>query len=126
MQVEARMHLEPALYCRGLVSGTVVDDQMQVEIGGGLLIDLLEKVEKLSMPMTRHASSDDLAVQHVQRCEQGRGAVALVVVAHGAGAALLHGQAGLGAIESLDLAPCRRRTGAKPCQEDAWRARTGP
>jgi hypothetical protein len=47
------MHLEPALYCRGLVSGIVVDDQMQVEIGGGLLIDLLEKAQKLSIPMTR-------------------------------------------------------------------------
>src|SRR3546814_2864012 len=47
--------------------------------------------------------SSDL-VQHVERGEERRRAVALVVVGHGAGAALLHGQAGLGAVERLDLA----------------------
>src|SRR5215213_12011301 len=36
--------------------------------------------------------------------EQRGGAMALVVVGHGAGAALLQGQAGLGAVECLDLA----------------------
>src|SRR3954469_7123228 len=35
--------------------------------------------------------------------EQGRCAVALVVMRHRAGPALLHGQAGLGAVEALDL-----------------------
>jgi hypothetical protein len=36
--------------------------------------------------------------------KQGRGAVALVIVGHRAGAVLLHGQAGLGAVEGLNLA----------------------
>ena len=49
-------------------------------------------------------AADDLAVEHVERGEQRRRAVALVVVGHGAGAALLHRQAGLGAVERLDLA----------------------
>ena len=38
-----------------------------------------------------------------ERREQGGGAVALVVVGHGAGPALLHRQARLGAVERLDL-----------------------
>ena len=46
----------------------------------------------------------DAAVEHVERGEQGGGAVALVVVGHRAGAAGLHRQARLGAVERLDLA----------------------
>lgn len=56
------------------------------------------------MSMARHASPDNPAIQHIQRCEQGGGAVALVVVGHGAGAPLLYGQSRLGAVEGLDLA----------------------
>ena len=44
------------------------------------------------------------AGQHVQRGEQGRGAVALVVVGHRAGPAGLDRQRRLGAIQRLDLA----------------------
>lgn len=40
---------------------------------------------------------------NVERGEQGGRAVALVIVGHGRGAALLQRQAGLGAIERLDL-----------------------
>lgn len=42
VRVEARMRLEPALHRRGLMSGIVVDDQMQVEMRRGFLIDQLE------------------------------------------------------------------------------------
>ena len=56
------------------------------------------------MAMPRHAGPDHLAVEHVQSREQGGRAVALVVMGHGAGTALLHRQARLGAVERLDLA----------------------
>ena len=72
--------------------------------GWDLRLDLVEKADELLMPMPLHAAADDLAFEHVEGGKQGGGAVALVVVGHGAGAALLHGQAGLGAIERLDLA----------------------
>ena len=55
------------------------------------------------MSVALHAAADDGAVEDVEGGEQGGRAVALVVVGHGAGAALLHGQAGLGAVERLDL-----------------------
>src|SRR5271165_7614237 len=45
-----------------------------------------------------------LPVEHVQRREQGRGPIALVVVGHRAGAPLLHGQTGLGPVQRLNLA----------------------
>ena len=51
-----------------------------------------------------HAAADHPAVEDVERGEQGRGAVALVVVRPGAGLAWLQRQAGLGAVERLDLA----------------------
>ena len=56
------------------------------------------------MPVALHVAADDRAVENIQRGEQRRRAVALVVVGHRAGAALLQRQAGLGAVERLDLA----------------------
>ena len=53
--------------------------------------------------MALHTSANDLAFEHVESSEQRRCAVALVVVGHRAGSALLHRQAGLGAVEGLDL-----------------------
>ena len=104
VQMEAWMRFDPALHGRRLVGGIVVDDEMKIETSRGLLVDQLEKAQELAMAMTRHASSDHPAVEHVQRGEQGGGAVALVIVGHRPGAPLLHGQSRLGAVESLDLA----------------------
>ena len=56
------------------------------------------------MPVARHAFADDGAVEHVESREQGRGAVALVVMRHRPAAALLHRQPRLGAVKGLDLA----------------------
>ncbi len=60
VQMEARMFLEPTLHGRGLMGGIVIDNQMQIETGRGLLIDHLEKAQELSVSMARHASSDNL------------------------------------------------------------------
>src|SRR6185437_1963291 len=77
---------------------------MQVERGWCFAIDAPEEAQELAMPMARHAFADHRTIEHVERREQGGGTVALVVMRHGAGAALLHRQARLGAIERLDLA----------------------
>ena len=55
------------------------------------------------MAVALHAAADDLAFQHVERGEQAGGAMPLIVVGHRPAAALLHRQAGLGAVERLDL-----------------------
>ena len=86
------------------MGGIIIDDQMQVEIGQRPLVDGLEKAEELAMPVAGHAFADDGAVEYVERREQGRGAVALVVMRHRPAAALLHRQARLGAVKGLDLA----------------------
>ena len=71
---------------------------------GTCCLDGVEEADELLMAVALHVAADDRAVEHVERGEQRRRAVPLVVVGHGAGAALLHRQAGLGAVERLDLA----------------------
>jgi hypothetical protein len=56
------------------------------------------------MAMALHTLADHLAFENVEGCEQGGGAMSLVVVREGCGAALLHRQAGLSSVERLDLA----------------------
>ena len=86
------------------MGGVVVDDQVNVQIGQGLAVDPVEETNELLVAVALHAVADDLAIEQVERREQGGRAVALVVVGHGAGPALLHGQARLAAVECLDLA----------------------
>ena len=70
VQMEAGMGFEPALYGRRLMRGIIVNDEMEIETGGGLLVDQSEKAQELAMSMARHASPDNLAIQHVQRCDR--------------------------------------------------------
>ena len=56
------------------------------------------------MAMALHVAAHHGSVEHVQRREQGRRPVPLVVVGHGSGAAFLERQAGLRSVERLDLA----------------------
>src|SRR5262247_2986326 len=56
------------------------------------------------MAMTFHALPNDFAAKYIECREQGRHAVALVVVGHRTSAPLLHRQSRLGAVEGLDLA----------------------
>ena len=114
MEDEAGMALEPGTDLRVLVGGVVVEDDVDDLAGRHLGLDGVEEADELLMPVALHAAADDLALEHVERGEQGRRAVALVVVGHGAAAALLQRQAGLGAVERLDLALLVDR------QHDAW------
>ena len=77
VQLEARMQFDPALHGWRLVSSVVVNDEMEIETGRGLLVDQFEKAQELAVSMPWHAGPDDGAVQHVQSREQGGGAVAL-------------------------------------------------
>jgi hypothetical protein len=95
---------EPVLDLRMLVGGVVVDDDMDDLAGGDLGFDGVEKADELLMPMALHAAADDLAFEHVEGGEEGRGAVADIVVGHGAAAPLLDREPWLGAVEGLDLA----------------------
>jgi hypothetical protein len=87
-----------------LVGGIIVDDGVDRFSLGDLGLEGVQEADELLMPMAWHTTADDLAIQDVERGEQGGSAVALVVVGHGARPSLLHRQARLGAVEGLDLA----------------------
>src|SRR3990167_6857225 len=101
--MEPWMSPEPRLHARVLVGRVIVHDDMQIECGRGLDVDLLEEADELLMPMARHALANHLAVEHAEGRKQGGRAVALVVVRHRPTAALLQWKAGLGTIEGLNL-----------------------
>src|SRR3954468_6067304 len=109
---------EPGNHLRLFVDGVVVEDDVDDLAGRDLCLDGVEEADELLVPVALHAAADDSAVEDVEGGEQRRRAVALVVMRHGASAALLHGQAGLGAVERLDLmgwmAPYRHQRAKLP------------
>jgi hypothetical protein len=108
----AGMACEPGAHLGVLVRGVVVPLRVAFGSDDGLNrlaswhrgLDLVEEADELLMPVALHVAADHRAIQHVQRGEQGGGAVADVVVGHRPCSALLDGKAGLGAVERLDLA----------------------
>ena len=100
---EARVAGEPLAHLGMLVDGVIVEDHVNELSGRHLRLNSIQKADELLVPVALHTSADDLAFEHVESSEKRRCAVALVVVGHRAGATFLHRQAGLGAVEGLDL-----------------------
>src|SRR5580692_10730965 len=67
-------------------------------------LDGCDEADELLMPMARHAAADDLAFKHAERGEQGRRAVAFVIVREGCAFPPLQRKTRLGPVERLDLA----------------------
>jgi len=76
---------------------------VDLEPVGHLGVDLDQEALELLGPVAPLERSDDLAARHVERGEQGRGAVAHVVVGPALGGARQHRQDRLEAVECLDL-----------------------
>ena len=102
--METGMSFEPRFHLGMFVRGVVVHDEVQVQSGGCLGIDLTQETQKLLVPMARQAGANDLAVERAQRREQRSCAVTFVVVGLSAVAALAQRQPRLRAIQCLDLA----------------------
>src|SRR6201981_1693408 len=100
----AGMPGQPLAHLRMLVGCVVVDDGVDLLSRRHLRLDSVEEADELLVPVALHIAADDGAVEDVEGREQCRRAMTLVVVGHRPGAALLHWQAGLGAVERLDLA----------------------
>ena len=100
----AWMPLKPGQHLRVFVSGVVINDGMDNLPGWHLGFDGVEEADELLMTVALHISADHRAIEDVEGGKQRCGAMPLVVVGHGPAAALLHRQAGLGAVQSLDLA----------------------
>src|ERR1700704_6706339 len=98
------MTIEPGPRFWVLMRPVVVEDDVYDPADRDLGFDGVQEANEFLVPMTLHAAPDDLAVEHIEGGEQGGGAVALIVMCHRAGTASLQRQAGLGAVERLDLA----------------------
>ena len=76
--------------------------------GGNLGLDGVEEADELLMPVALHVPADHRAVEDVERREQRRGAVPLVIVGHGAGSGPSSSADPAGCGRALDLALLRR------------------
>ena len=69
-----------------------------------LCFDQVDKADEFLVAIPLHVAADHGALEHVERRKERGRAVALLVVSHGSGPALFERQAGLRAIQRLDLA----------------------
>ena len=65
---------------RVFVSGIAMEDGMDHLAGGHGSLEGRDEADELLVPMPGHAAADDLTFEHAQSGEQGRRAVALVIV----------------------------------------------
>ena len=104
MEGEARVPVEPLADLGMFVRGVVVEDHVDCLASGHPRLDEIEKADEFLVPVSLHVATDHSSVEYVECREQRGGAVALVIMGHGAGSPLLERQAGLGSVERLDLA----------------------
>src|SRR3546814_15561580 len=90
------MPVEPGTDLRMLVCCVIVEDGVDafVRRDGGL--DGVEEADELLVAVPLHVAADDRYIEDIQRCEQRRHSMPLVVLGQGAGAPLLPGQDGPG------------------------------
>jgi hypothetical protein len=103
VQVKARMGGKPAADLRGLVGRAVVEDEVDVEVFGNLLLDRLQELVELDRAVSLVQGADHLARGEIQRRVQARGAVALVVMGRALRRAGQHRQDRPGPIQRLNL-----------------------
>ena len=75
------------------MGGIVVEDGVD-HLAGRDGLDGCDEADELLMPMARRAAADDLAFEHAERGEQGRRAVAFVIVREGSAFPRFRGRPG--------------------------------
>ena len=94
---------EPVPDQRRLVGGVVVRNQVHVQPGGHLGLDGIEELAELHGPVAAVALANHLAGPGVQSGEEGRGAVAHVIMGAPLHLARAQGQQRPGAVQGLNL-----------------------
>ena len=104
MDVKTGMTFEPGGDFGVLVGGIVVANDVKLQVGGDLLIDLTQEGQPLLMAVARGGVGEHLAGKIVQGGKEGHRSMPVVVMGLGANVSLAQRQSGLGAFESLTLA----------------------
>ncbi len=94
---------QPLPHLLVLVRRVVVGDHVHCEVLGSLPVNEAEELQPLAMTVSLRAHADHVPGRRVECGEQGRRAVALVVMRDGLGPSAAEGKRGLRAIERLDL-----------------------
>src|SRR5215212_9252267 len=97
MQVEPGMLVQPGHDVVVGVGAVVVEDHVDLESLWDLTVNGAQELQELAVAVPGKTLADHHSGQHVQRGEQGRCPVALVVVGHGSGPARLLGWSGANA-----------------------------
>ena len=103
MEYETRVAIEPGANVWMLVSGIVVENDVDYLPESNLRLDSVQKSNEILMTTALHVSADDRTVEDVA-ANSVVGAVSLVIMCHGPEPTLLQRQARLGTIEGLNLA----------------------
>ena len=104
VQMKTRVLVEPCRHLGMLVGGIVVEHEMEIEFWRSVAVDGSQEAQELLMPVALHALADHRPGGDIEGGEQRGRAMALIIMGHGAGTALLHRQPRRGAVERLDLA----------------------
>ena len=92
--MKAPMACEPGFDLGMFVGGVVVGDQVHCERRRHLPLEMIEKADKLLMPVARFALGDNRTIEYVEGRKQGRGTVPLVIVGYSFHVPQSHGRAG--------------------------------
>lgn len=103
MEGPAWMSREPGADFLVLVSGVVVENDMDHLPDRDGTLQGVQEADELLVSMALHVAAEHFACQDVQGGEQCGRAMPLVVMSHSRTASLLQRQAGLGAVKRLDL-----------------------
>ena len=114
VQVIAGMTGQPGFDLGVFVGGVIIQDQVGVEVGGKVVVQMLKKGQELLMTMRWLALGNDAAVEDIEGRKERGGAVAQVVVSDTFDVTQNQGQDGLGALERKANITCRPVTPLPP------------
>jgi MacB-like periplasmic core domain/FtsX-like permease family len=103
VHMKARMPSEPSPNPRRLVRPVVIENQMDVEFRGDLVVDRVQKPQELLTAVATVTFADDAARRHIQCRKQRRRPVSDVVIGPPLGLARPQRQNGHRAVERLNL-----------------------
>jgi len=85
------MSVNPGSNSRVFMRPIIIHNQMHVQLGRSLGIDLLDETNKLLMSVTGHTIANDFAIERAERSRQRGGPAVPVVGGHPAATPFLHG-----------------------------------
>ena len=94
---------KPAFYFRMLVGAVVVNDQMDVQVGRSIRINVSKELEKLLMAMSCFVLSEDLAGGDIKSGEESGCAMTDVIMTDAFNVSQPHGKHWLGSFKCLNL-----------------------